>query len=276
MIFFNALIILLISGFTTKSQVNPLPFDTMSRDDIILVEIDFRHGNSYKFKTKILSDSQIYILPKSLAKGYYEAFYNNDSNRLALSYYNFGSKSYAQQFYADGSMKSDSEYDRFGYMHGMHTVYDRNADEIWHADYWHGTLEVKHTEKYLDSYNYTDEFVRSNKAWGCYEFSPSPMRERHEHIQLRKDGIFSYQNLKSNSDYSRHSEGKWTIEKGLIVMHLDKKEVWAQGAQRQFALIANRMSKKPVLVEVTEFGLNWYVSEFYYCKKCQCITNLKK
>jgi hypothetical protein len=276
MILSFALIVLLFSSFAAKSQINPPPFDTLSRDDIFLLEIDLRYGNSYKFTTNIVSDSVIFILPNSLAKGYYEAYFNNDSNRLALAYYNFGNKSYAQQFYADGSMKSDSEYDRYGYMHGMHTVYDRNADEIWHADYWHGSLDLKYTFEYLEAYNYTDEFISSNKAWGCYEFSPSPMRERHDQIHLRKDGSFSYHNFKADCDCRRHSEGKWTFEKGLLLLHIDKKDVWLQGAQRRFALIARRKSKKPVLVEVSEVGLNWYASEYYYCKKCQCITNSEK
>ena len=255
------------------AQPGYFPLDSLSRDDIVLEQIDLRFGNTYRFKTLVIKDSIFLNIPTFLPKGYYEVYYDNDTNRLALTYYNFGNKSYCQQFYKDGSMKSDSEYDRYGNMHGLHVLYNQNGDEIWHADYWHGSLELKYSLEYTEVFNYTEELIKNGKAWGCFEFSPTPMRERHDQIQLRADGTFSFHNFKADCDCSRHAEGKWFLKDKLLHLTADKKDVWPSGNSRKFAIIANRKAKNPVLVEVMPWGANWYGSEFWLCKKCNCISD---
>ena len=264
---FCLFIILLPLG--TFCQLHTIDFDTLTRADLELVEIDLINGNNYRFTTHIESDNNIYLMPAMLPKGYFEAYYHKDSNHLAFTYYNFGKKSYSQQFYFDGSMKSDSEYDQYGNMHGMHVIFDRNGEEIWHADYWHGEPELRHTKNYLDVFNYTSELIKSKKAFGCYVFNPTPMRERHDEISLNSDGSFQFHNYKSNCDCNRHSNGKWRLEDGLLKLEAENPKIWPLGKEKTFALISKN-GRNPVLVEYSNFGLNWYASEFYKCKKCNC------
>lgn len=254
------------------AQSNAYRSDTISRNDIQLHEIDLRHGNTYHFNTLIQSDSSIFIMPTMLPKGYFEAFYNKDTNKLAFTFYNFGNKSYSQQFYADGSMKADSEYDKYGNMHGLHVVFDRNGEEIWHADYWHGSTESSYNAAYLEVYNYTETLILNKKAFGCYVFKPTPMRERHDEIFLKPDGSFSFHNYKSDCDCNRHSKGTWTLKDGLLQLKADNPKIWPLGTEKTFALIAKR-GRKPFLIEYNSFGLNWYASEFYKCKKCKCFEH---
>ena len=266
---FLFIIFLFLFEKTSFAQIDFLPFDTLNRNEIELTEINLRHGNSYRFNTYIESDTFILLLPTSLPKGYYEAFYKNDTNKLALSFYNFGNKPYAQQFYADGSMKADSEYDKYGYMHGMHVVYNSDGNELWHADYWHGHLDKRNDLKYLDYINYSSDQISNGKAFGCYTFNPTPMRERQDEIEIRADGSFSFHNYKANCDCNRHSEGKWTLKNNILEFFPDKKEIWQSGSSRRFVII-EKNGKNPYLIEYSEYGLNWYSSEFRKCKKCQC------
>jgi len=253
-------------------QYPDLVFDTLSRSDIELVEIDIINGNNYRFLTYIESDSNIYLMPTLIATGYYEAYYHNDSNQLAFAYYNFGKKSYSQQFYSDGNMKADSEYDQFGNMHGLHVVFDRNGEEIWHADYWHGGIELRHTKRYLEVYNYTTELIKSKKAFGCYIFKPTAMRERHDEISLNEDGSFSFHNYKADCDCNRHSKGRWKLEDGLLRLSADNPKIWPNNKEKTFAIISKN-GRNPLLVEYSIYGLNWYASEYYKCKKCSCYQN---
>ena len=266
------LFILLLISFKIKSQIKPVHFDTIQRTDLELMEIDLDNGNNYRFNTQIDSDSVIFSMPAMLPKGYFEAYYQNDSNLLAFTYYNFGNKPYLQQFYLDGSMKADSEYDKFGNMHGLHVVFDRNGEEIWHADYWHGAPESKYTEKYLKLYTCTEKLITEKKAFGCYIFEPTPMRERKDEILLKADGSFVFHNYKADCDCNRHSKGIWKLENGLLKLQAENSKIWPQGTVKTFAILANK-GRNAVLVEINSYGLNWYASEFYKCKKCSCFDN---
>jgi len=265
-------IFLLFISANLLGQQQTVKFDSISKNDIILFEIDLEHGNSYRFKTFIETDSLIFVMPQMLPKGYYEAYYLNDSNLLAFAFYNFGNKSYSQQFYMDGSMKSDSEYDKYGNLHGLHVIYDRIGNEIWHSDYWHGEVEPMYTKKYLERFNATSKLISNAKAFGCYVFWPSPMRERHDEILLSADGSFSFHNYKANCDCERHSIGNWRLENGLLKLSAENPKIWSGAKEKTFAIIAKN-SRNPVLVEYCTFGLNLYGSEFYKCKKCKCFKN---
>lgn len=265
---------LIAAPLIVVAQVSYFPIDTLKAADVRLDQIDLRYGNIYYFEKTINSDSIFLALPGYLPKGYYEAYYDDDTNQLALTYYNFGKRSYCQQYYKDGSMKSDTEYDRYGFMQGLHVLYNRDGDEIWHADYWHGGIEIKYSFEYLEVFNYSTELINANKAWGCYEFSPTPMRERHEQIDLRADGSFSFHNFKADCNCRRHSEGRWELKDKLLRLKIDNKDVWNGKETKIFAIVANHRMKKAQLIEVLPWGLNWYGSEFWLCKKCNCIKTI--
>ena len=254
-----------------KAQVYKMPFDTLDAAAVKLSIINLKYGNTYVFELLIEKDSVVYVMPNTLPKGYYEAYYEKDTNRLALTYYNFGRRSYVQQFYRDGSIKSDSEYDAFGNMHGLHVVYDQEGNELWHVDYYHRNPEEKYTLDYLDRYNYTKEILLNGKAWGCYEFSPTPMRERHDQISLNKDGTFDYHNFMADCDCRRHSKGIWTVnEDNLLKLTVNNKEVWNRET-KYYAIISTHKHKRIQLIEVLSSGLHWYASEYWFCKRCNCI-----
>lgn len=253
-----------------KAQINTLRLDTLFAASVKLECIDLRHGNTYRFQDSITEENLLFIMSPGLPRGYYEAYYDNDTNRLALAYYNFGKRSYLQQFYKDGRIKSDTEYDAFGNMHGLHILYDQAGDELWHVDYFHGMVEEKYTLEYLAIFNYTKELMHKEKAWGCYEFSPTPMRERHDQIHLKSDGTFSYHNFKADCDCRRHSEGVWTMEGDLLKLTVASKDIWRTDT-KFFALIATHRLKRVRLIEILPQGLHWYASEYWYCRKCKCI-----
>ena len=268
-IFRYTMFLFCLSGQGLLAQVNCASLDTIAASDIKLEMIDLNYGNTYIITTRIDTDSLIFMLPSALPKGYYEGYYEADSNKLALVYYNFGRKSYVQQFYKDGSIKSDSEYDAYGNMHGLHVIYNRDGDELLHIDYYHGQPEEKYTLAYLKVFNYTKELMQKGKAWGCYEFSPTPMRERHDQILLKENGRFSYHNFLADCNCRRHSEGKWIFENGLLKLTIDNKTVWNKKT-KYYALIANHRQKRVRMIEVMPWGLHWYVSEYWFCKKCEC------
>jgi hypothetical protein len=260
----------LICPILLLGQQPYFPMDSLNADSVELLEIDLRHGNTYRFRHFLREDSVYLLMPPQLPKGYYEAYYDGDTNKLALTYYRFGRHSYAQQYYRDGSMKSDTEYDRYGLRHGMHVLYDRAGEELWHVDFYRGALEKEYSPAYIEAYNYTQVLIENGKAWGCYEFEPTPMRARHDQLHLREDGTFSYHNFKADCPCRRHSEGKWTLKGDRLELSVDNEEVWGQ-KKRVYVILANRRHKRRQLIWMRPWGAHWYASEYWFCRRCECM-----
>ncbi|MCP4438523.1 MAG: hypothetical protein GY810_06225 [Aureispira sp.] len=244
------------------AQSSYFPIDTLDANDIRLEQIDHWQGNTFVFKTTITTDSICLIMPSGLAKGYYEVYYDNDSNKLALTYYNYGRSRYTQQYYKDGSMKSDTEYNRYGLRYGLHVIYDRSGEEAWHANYYWGDLDDKYYVDYLDKANYTLEAMEAGAAWGTYEFRPTPSRARHDRIILQKDSTFSYQRYDiTKASWGPIYQGTWWTQNNLLQLQLSSPAIWKY-PQRDFIITGNRLRKKLELIEVKPWGLDWYYSEY--------------
>lgn len=253
--------------YLPKAQSSYFPIDTLDANSIRLEQIDHWQGNTFVFRTTINTDSICLVMPAGLAKGYYEVYYDNDSNKLALTYYNYGRSRYTQQYYKDGSMKSDTEYNRHGLRNGLHVIYDRNGEEIWHANYYWGQLDDKYYPDYLEKANYTLEAVEVGAAWGTYEFKPTPSRARHDRITLQKDSSFSYQRYNiSKSSWNPLSTGIWYIQNELLYLQITTANVWKYPL-RKFIITGNRLRKKLELIEVKPWGLDWYYSEYKKLRK---------
>ena len=247
-------------------QSNYFKIDSLSNNAIKLTIITNIHENSYQFSTSINSDSIFWIMPKGLPKGYFEAYYYNDTNRIALVYYNYGSKSYAQQFYSDGSMKADTEYNRLGDLHGLHVIYDRKWEEVWHAEYNFGVLEPEYDMRYLKEENSTTLLLKNKNAFGTYEFTPTPSRSRRDRITLRPDSTFTYQYSQNKCHFCFSFEGVWTTNENYIILELSNKKVW-KNPTRKFAVTANNDITKIKLIEVKDWGVEWYNSDYKKSKK---------
>lgn len=245
-----------------SAQSSYFPIDTLDANAIRLDQIDHWQGNTFIFQTPIYNDSVCLVVPPSLAKGYYEVYYDNNSNKLALTYYNYGRSRYTQQYYKDGSMKSDTEYNRQGLRHGLHVIYDRNGEEIWHANYYWGQLDDKYYSDYLEKANYTLEAMQVGVAWGTYEFKSTPSRARHDRITLQKDSTFSYQRYNiGKASWNPLAQGIWYIQDHMLHLQISTPNVWKY-TQRKFIITGNRLRKKLELVEVKPWGLDWYYSEY--------------
>lgn len=258
----NSLIIsLLLFTWNLAAQSTYFPTDTLRIEDLKLEKINFRYGHTYQFKTEITNDSIFWIMPKDLPKGYYEAYYNNDTNRLALVYYKEGARTYCQQFYTNGSMKSDTEYNVGNEMHGLHVLYDRNGEEIWHAVYSHGFLEPQYDLYFLEFYNQTEKLLQNKKAFGIYEFLPTPSRGRKERIYLSENQIFEYEYSTDHCEWCYKNKGIWKQEGNFIVLEIENKKLWSNPI-RKFAITANKQLKNIELIEVADWGVKWYESEY--------------
>ncbi len=244
-----------------NGQTSYFPLDSLSNNEIKLELIDFSYGHTYQFTTSISNDSSLLILPKGLPKGYYEAYYNNDTNRLALVYYNNGAHSYGQQFYADGSMKCDIEYNRFGDFHGLYVIYDRTGEEVWHAEYNFGVLEPKYDLNYLEVENATAMLLQNKAAFGIYEFTPTPSRARRDRIHLKADNTFSYQCSRNQQHWCDNYDGTWEAAGDFIILTLNDKSIW-RTPFRKFAITANLSFTHLELIEVKDWGVEWYNSEY--------------
>lgn len=244
-----------IQGQATYLHTVPL-----SSDAVVLLSINsVYHNNSYFFDTKIESDSVFLKIPKGLPRGYFEAYYDGDSNRLAMVYYSNGANSYGQQFYKNGSMKSDSEYNKFGDLHGLHVIYDKAGEELWHAEYYFGVLEPKYNLNFLKEENYTLKAIKNKKIFGTYIFEPTPSRARREKIFLEENHRFSYQNSLNSSHYCKQYAGTWKIDSSFIVLKLDQAAIWSSNP-KTYAVV--RLPVGLLLLEVKEWGVEWYNSEF--------------
>ena len=243
------------------AQSSYFPTDTLSSDDLQLEQIDVRYGNTYYFKTTIEEDSIFLILPKGLPNGYYEAYYNNDTNRLALVYYKNGARSYGQQFYANGSIKSDTEYNRFDELHGLHILYQRTGAEAWHAEYDFGELDSRYRLDYLEVENSTAILIKNKAAFGTYEFLPTPSRGRRDRIHLKEDGVFTYECSVGNCNWCGNYTGRWKQEGDFLYLELDDPTLWINPV-RKFAITATALLKQLELVEVKNWGVEWYNSEY--------------
>jgi len=252
---------MLLISWQLRGQTNYFPLDTLTNDDIKLELINFRYGHTYQFTTTITNDSVFLIMPLGVPKGYYEAYYNNDTNCLALVYYNYGARTYGQQFYADGSMKGDTEYNRLGDFHGLHVIYDRKGEEVWHAEYNFGVLEPEYDLNYLEVDNSTAILLKNKGAFGTYEFTPTPSRSRRDRIYLREDSTFTYECSRSRCHWCDRYEGKWEAESDFIILTLKEKNVWRTDS-RKFALAANVQLTRIELIEVKDWGVEWYNSEY--------------
>lgn len=258
--YYNILISCLIS-YSVCGQANYFILDTLSNDDIYLEDIDFRYGHTYQFTTTISNDSVFWILPQGVPKGYYEAYYNGDTNRLALVYYNNGASTYGQQFYIDGTMKSDTEYNSSGAFHGLQVLYNREGEEVWHAEYNFGLLEPKYDLAYLELENETQVLLDNKKAFGFYEFTPTPSRGRRERIELKEDYTFIYENSTGDCHYCNRYEGTWSIKDNFIYLVLNDSTGW-RNPIRKFAITATARLTRLELIEVKDWGVEWYNSEY--------------
>lgn len=243
------------------AQSTYFPTDTLRIEDLKLEKINFRYGHTYQFKTTITTDSVFWVLPKALPKGYYEAYYQNDTNRLALVYYKEGARTYGQQFYADGSMKSDTEYNIWGDLHGLHVLYDRNGEEIWHAVYQYGLVEPQYDLYFLNLYNKTAKLLQNQKAFGVYEFHPTPSRGRKDRIHLKPNHHFVYEYSTDLCEWCYSSTGIWRAEGDFIILEIENKKIWSNPT-RKFAITANKQMKQLEMMEVADWGVRWYNSEY--------------
>ena len=243
------------------AQSSYFPLDTLSSDDLQLEQINIRYGHTYFFTTTIETDSIFLILPKGLPEGYYEAYYYNDTNRLALVYYNNGARTYGQQFYADGSIKSDTEYNRLGDLHGLHILYQRTGIEAWHAEYELGVLDRRYRLDYLEVENSTKILLKTKKAFGTYEFLPTPSRGRRDRIHLEEGGTFLYECSIGDCDWCGKYKGKWWQEDDFLFLEIEDKTLWTNTI-RKFAITATVMLKQLELIEVKPWGVEWYNSEY--------------
>ncbi len=257
------LFLLLCSSICRKAvaQKNYFPIDTLNKNALELEKINYRALNIYKFNVQISSDSVFLMLPKGLPRGYYEVCYDNNPQQLALIYYNYGAAAYCQQFYKNGAMKSDSEYHPLGVLHGVHVLYSREGDEIWHAEYTFGELDKRYRLDYLEVENSTLKAIRTQKAFGTYIFEPTPSRARRDKIELRTNGHFLYWASHNDCHYCLSYTGRWRQEGNFIVLQLSKNNIW-QNATRQFAILATPRLTGLELIEVKEWGVEWYHSEY--------------
>lgn len=250
-----------LSANILLAQYDYLPLDTLSKDDLKLNKIYLRQFNYYHFNTAMESDSSLLVLPEGLPKGYYEVYYKQDTNRLALAYYNTGRAAFVQQFYLDGSMKSDTECNTKGKWHGLHIVYARDGNEIWHAEYQFGELDKRYRLDYLAVENSTAQAIATQKAFGKYTFSSTPSRARHDQIELLPNGTFNYHLLDQNDRISNTYAGTWSVAENYITLRLSQDNIWLQPT-RKFAITATVNLTALELIEVKEWGVDWYYSEY--------------
>lgn len=248
------------------AQSNYLPVDTLSNNDIKLELINFRYGHTYQFKTTITNDSIFWIMPRNLPKGYYEAYYNNDTNKLALIFYNSGAKTYGQQFYANGAMKSDTEYSKEGDLHGLHVLYDRKGEEVWHAEYNFGILDYRYDLNYLEEQNQTELLIQKKEAFGWYEFIPTPSRGRRDRIHLKEDGTFVYEYSTNSCFWCNRRSGAWKLKDRHLILELKDNTIW-RTAYRKMAITATPQLTRLELIEVKDWGVEWYNSEYEKVKE---------
>lgn len=260
---FIVLFFLIISK--TNAQSTYFPLDTLSNNDIVLKSINFRYGHTYQFKTRISEDSIFLILPPNLPKGYFEAYYNNDTNKLALVYYNSGSQTYGQQFYINNGMKSDTEYNRVGVLHGLHVLYDKKGEEVWHAEYNFGVLDKRYDLTYLEQENKTALLLKNKSAFGWYEFTPTPSRGRQDKIHLKEDYTFVYEYSTNTCIYCNSSNGTWQAIDNYIILKLNNKTLW-RANPRKFAIATNPKQTRLELIEIKDWGVEWYNSEYLKIK----------
>ncbi len=255
----------LLFGPVTLAQYC-LPEETLSVDDIVLREIDLRLFNRYQFETALVSDSVLLLIPKGLPFGYFEVYYENDTNKLALIYYNYGRSAYAQQFYKNGAIKSDTEYSVGGKRHGVHVVYDRQGNEIWHAEYHNGQLDRKYHLDYITNDNVTTEAINTGRAFGVYEFLPTPSRARKDRIVLNRDTTFVYYDSNSSCDFCVERQGTWVENNGFLLLRLNDEKYW-RSQNRKMVIKATTRLMQLELLEVRDCGIDWYHSNYYKLDK---------
>jgi hypothetical protein len=253
--------VLLIGVLNTSwAQKTFLPFDTLSNDDIQLLEINLPALNIYCFSTTVTNDSVLLVLPEGLPRGYYEVYYNQDTNCLALAYYNYGWSAYIQQFYKDGTMKSDTECNSQGTWHGLHILYYRNGTEAWHAEFINGVLDKRYRLDYLEVENVTEAALKTKKLFGKYSFSPTPSRARKDQIELKKDATFIYSVAINQKAFSQHYSGTWTIKENYLQLELQE-DIW-QFPIRKFVIKGTVHLTHLELIEIKDWGVEWYRSEY--------------
>lgn len=243
-----------------QGQATNLTSVHLSADMVVLSRINQGvHHNNYSFNTLLESEGVFLKLPKGLPRGYFEAYYNGDTNRLALVFYNNGPNSYGQQFYKNGSMKSDSEYNKFGDLHGLHVMYDKTGEELWHAEYYFGILDYKYNLKYLQQINKTSVLLQNKAAFGSYVFEPTPSRARREKIVLSENYRFTYQNHLNSPSNQGAYHGRWKQQDGFLLLELLTPDIWYCNPKK---MVISTIAKQQILLEVKDWGVEWYNSEF--------------
>lgn len=251
---------ILFSPLLTNGQTTFLPLDTLSKDDLALSIINLSALNIYSFSTTITQDSVLLVLPEGLPRGYYEAYYDNDTNKLALAYYNYGWSAYVQQFYRNGAIKSDTECDGRGVWHGLHILYYRDGTEAWHAEFTHGVLDKRYRLDYLEVENVTQAALQTKRLFGQYLFTPTPSRARRDQIELKADGTFTYTASTYQKPLSAVYHGQWYLEEDYLVLRIEG-DIW-QFATRKFVVKGTVNLTHLELIEIKDWGVEWYRSEY--------------
>lgn len=246
--------------FFAIGQTTFLPLDSLSKDDLELRIINVPALNIYSFSTTIQQDSVLLVLPKGLPRGYYEAYYDNDTNKLALAYYNYGWSAYVQQFYKNGAIKCDIECNSQGAWHGLHILYYRDGTEAWHAEFIHGTLDKRYRLDYLAVENVTKAALQSKRIFGKYLFTPTPSRARRDQIELKEDSTFIYTTSTNQKPLSDSYTGEWYLEKDYLVLNIEE-DVW-QFPSRKFVVKGTVNLTRLELIEIKDWGVEWYGSEY--------------
>lgn len=245
---------------TVQGQAAHLTPLRLRADAVVLSRINQGvYHNNYFFDTLLENEGIFLMLPKGLPRGYFEAYYNGDTNRLALVFYNNGVHSYGQQFYENGSMKSDSEYNKHGDLHGLHVIYDKSGEELWHAEYYFGVLDYKYNLKYLQQINRTIALLQSKAAFGSYVFEPTPSRARREKIILSENHRFIYQNYLNSPPNQGIYHGRWKQQNGFLLLELRTPDIWFCNPRK---MAISTVAQKQLLLEVKDWGVEWYNSEF--------------
>lgn len=254
-------------------QYFPFESKQLSCDLIKLKSIEKAHFNIYILDTILDHESLFLKVPENSPPGYYEAYYDNDSLKLALVYYNYGEGSFVQQFYINGAMKSDTEYNIKGKAHGLHTVYDKEGNEIVHQEYNNGQLYEQYDYLKNWQFNRTAQLKRKNKIAACYYFLSTPSRNRTEYIRLKKDGTcMLYYTIKNLSELNL-LKGNWKFVQDHLEIKFEKNDYQIQ-SNKKYILVRPNIFSSIRLVEFKDQYIEWYHSDFNKLKNCRNLDKL--
>ena len=254
-------------------QYFPFESKQLSSDLIKLKSIEKAHFNIYILDTILNRENLFLKVPENAPHGYYEAYYNNDTLKLALIYYNYGEGSFLQQFYIDGAMKSDTEYNINGKAHGLHIVYDKEGNEIVHQEYTNGQLYEQYDYHKNWKCNRTAQLNKKNKIAACYYFLSTPSRNRTEYIKLNKDGTCMFYYSINNLSEMYLLTGNWKFVQDHLEITYDKNDYQIQSIKK-YILIRPNLFSSIRLVEFKDQYIEWYHSDYNKLKNCRNLDKL--